>query len=112
MLGLSGGVDSSVAALMLHKAIGDRLHCIFVDNGLLRKDEPESVESTFGDHFHMDLTTSSTPASASSRSLAGVTDPEQKRKIIGHDFVEVFRAEATALRERGTSWARARSTPT
>jgi GMP synthase (glutamine-hydrolysing) len=88
VLGLSGGVDSSVAAVILHQAIGDRLHCIFVDNGLLRKGE-----QTFGRHFHMDLTVVDAGARFLSR-LAGVTDPEEKRKRIGHEFVEVFREEA------------------
>jgi len=93
VLGLSGGVDSSVAAMIVHEAIGERLHCIFVDNGLLRQDEREAVERVFGERFHIDLTV----VDASERflkSLAGVTDPEEKRKRIGHDFVEVFRAEA------------------
>jgi GMP synthase (glutamine-hydrolysing) len=93
VLGLSGGVDSSVAAMILHQAIGDRLHCIFVDNGLLRKGESEAVERLFGEHLHMDLTM----VDASERfltSLAGVTDPETKRKVIGRDFVEVFREQA------------------
>ena len=94
VLGLSGGVDSSVAAMIVHKAIGDRLHCIFVDNGLLRVGEREAVETMFRGEFKMDLTV----VDATDRfltSLAGVTDPEEKRKRIGHDFVEVFRGEAT-----------------
>jgi len=93
ILGLSGGVDSSVAAALVHRAIGDRLHCIFVDNGLLRKHERAVVEETFREHLAMDLTV----VDASDRflsKLAGVTDPERKRKIIGYEFVEVFRAEA------------------
>jgi len=93
VLGLSGGVDSSVAAMIVHQAIGDRLHCIFVDNGLLRAGEREAVETMFRGEFKMDLTV----VDASDRfltSLAGVTDPEEKRKRIGHDFVEVFRGEA------------------
>jgi GMP synthase (glutamine-hydrolysing) len=93
VLGLSGGVDSSVAALLVHKAIGKRLHCIFVDNGLLRKGERDVVESTFREHFAMDLTV----VDATERflgSLRGVTDPEQKRKLIGRDFVDVFKHEA------------------
>jgi GMP synthase (glutamine-hydrolysing) len=93
VLGLSGGVDSSVAAVLLQRAIGDRLHCIFVDNGLLRLGEREAVESTFREHFHIDLTV----VDASERflaSLAGVTDPETKRKRIGKDFVDVFQKEA------------------
>jgi GMP synthase (glutamine-hydrolysing) len=93
VLGLSGGVDSSVAAMILHRAIGDRLHCIFVDNGLLRKAERDAVERTFREHFHMDLRV----VDAGSRflaALAGVTDPERKRKIVGRVFVDVFRDEA------------------
>jgi len=93
VLGLSGGVDSSVAALLLHQAIGPRLHSIFVDNGLLRHGEREVVESTFREHFKLDLTV----VDASERflgSLAGVTDPEKKRKLIGRDFVDVFQKEA------------------
>ena len=98
VLGLSGGVDSSVAAMVVHAAIGERLHCIFVDNGLLRKDERESVEQIFGQRFQLDLTV----VDAGERflkSLAGVTDPEEKRKKIGHDFVEVFRAEAARFEQ-------------
>ena len=93
VLGLSGGVDSSVAAMILQKAIGPRLHCIFVDNGLLRKGEREVVESQFRDQFGIDLTV----VDATERflkSLEGVTDPEAKRKLIGRDFVDVFKIEA------------------
>ena len=100
VLGLSGGVDSSVAAVIVHQAIGERLHCIFVDNGLLRKGERETVERIFGDHFQMDLTV----VDASNQfltALEGVTDPERKRKIIGHEFVEVFREEAKRFRDAG-----------
>lgn len=89
ILGLSGGVDSSVAAALIHRAIGDQLTCVFVDNGLLRANERESVEALFRDNFRMDLRT----IDASQRflgKLKGVTDPEQKRKIIGHEFVAVF----------------------
>jgi GMP synthase (glutamine-hydrolysing) len=93
VLGLSGGVDSSVAALIVHQAIGARLHCIFVDNGLLRHAERDAVEATFKNHFHIDLTVVDA-AERFLRSLAGVTDPERKRKLIGRDFVDVFRAEA------------------
>ncbi|MCK6446844.1 MAG: glutamine-hydrolyzing GMP synthase [Planctomycetes bacterium] len=93
VLGLSGGVDSSIAAMIVHQAIGERLHCIFVDNGLLRKGERDVVEETFRGHFHMDLTV----VDATERfltSLKGVTEPETKRKLIGRDFVEVFKVEA------------------
>ena len=96
VLGLSGGVDSSVAAVLAHKAIGTRLHCIFVDNGLLRKGERDGVEALFRDDWHMDLKV----VDASARfleELRGVTDPERKRKIIGRVFVEVFREEAAAF---------------
>ncbi len=93
VLGLSGGVDSSVAALILHKAIGERLHCIFVDNGLLRKGEREEVEREFRQHLGMDLTVVDA-AKPFLDKLAGVIDPEQKRKVIGHEFIEVFRVEA------------------
>ena len=93
VLGLSGGVDSSVAALILHKAIGDRLHCIFVDNGLLRHGERDEVEREFREHLGMDLTVVDAGAQFLSK-LAGVTDPERKRKIIGYEFIEVFREEA------------------
>lgn len=100
VLGLSGGVDSSVASVIVQQAIGDRLHCIFVDNGLLRKGEREAVEKLFGNNFKMDLTV----VDAKDRfltKLAGVIDPERKRKIIGHEFVEVFREEAKRFRDAG-----------
>jgi GMP synthase (glutamine-hydrolysing) len=93
VLGLSGGVDSSVAAVILHKAIGERLHCIFVDNGLLRKGEREAVEAEFAEHLGMDLRVIDARERFLSK-LAGVTDPERKRKIIGYEFVEVFREQA------------------
>ena len=93
VLGLSGGVDSSVVGALCQRAIGERCHAIFVDNGLLRAGERELVEGTFRDHFHLDLTV----VDAAERflaKLAGVTDPERKRKIIGYEFVEVFREQA------------------
>ncbi|TVR49132.1 MAG: glutamine-hydrolyzing GMP synthase [Puniceicoccaceae bacterium] len=89
ILGLSGGVDSSVAAVLLHRALGDRLTCIFVDNGLLRKGEREQVIELFGNHFHLNLKV----IRAGKRFLdvlKGVTDPERKRKLIGRVFIEVF----------------------
>jgi GMP synthase (glutamine-hydrolysing) len=89
ILGLSGGVDSSVAAALLHKAIGRQLTCVFVDNGLLRKGEREYVRKLYGKHFHIDLRV----VDASQlflRRLKGIVEPEQKRKIIGRTFVEVF----------------------
>ncbi len=94
--GLSGGVDSSVAALLVERAIGDRLHCIFVDNGLLRKDERQEVERMFNGHLHNPLIV----ADAGERfyaALKGVTDPEVKRKRIGAAFIDVFDEEAKAL---------------
>ncbi|MCU0432810.1 MAG: glutamine-hydrolyzing GMP synthase [Bacteroidia bacterium] len=92
VLGLSGGVDSSVAALLLHKAIGSNLYCIFVDNGLLRKNEFESVLESYK---HMGLNVKGVDAKAEFYGpLAGVTDPETKRKIIGRVFIEVFDREA------------------
>jgi GMP synthase (glutamine-hydrolysing) len=94
--GLSGGVDSSVAAALVHRAVGDRLTCIFVDHGLLRLHEREQVEHTFRRNLGIDLRT----VDASGRfleQLAGVADPERKRKIIGHTFIEVFEAEAKAV---------------
>ncbi len=94
VLGLSGGVDSAVAAVIVQRAIGDRLHCIFVDNGLLRKNEREVVEEAFREHLGMDLTTVDAADRFLGR-LAGVTDPEEKRKRIGHTFIDVFRDEAS-----------------
>jgi GMP synthase (glutamine-hydrolysing) len=96
VLGLSGGVDSSVAAVLIHRAIGERLHCVFVDNGLLRKGEREGVEALFRDEYHIDLHV----VDARKRfldELAGVEDPERKRKIIGRVFVDVFREKASEL---------------
>jgi len=89
ILGLSGGVDSSVAAALLHKAIGNRLRCIFVDNGLLRKGEVESVRRIFGRHRHFHLTVIDARRRFLRR-LRGVADPERKRKIIGREFIHVF----------------------
>ncbi len=94
--GLSGGVDSSVAAALVHRAVGDKLTCIFVDNGFLRKNEQASVDSTFRHHYHINLVC----VDASARFLAaveGVSDPEEKRKIIGETFIRVFEAEAQKL---------------
>jgi GMP synthase (glutamine-hydrolysing) len=96
ILGLSGGVDSSVAAALLHRAIGGQLTCVFVDHGLLRLNEANQVMTTFADHLgvkviHVDA------SEAFLSKLAGVTDPERKRKIIGAEFVEVFQTEAGKL---------------
>ena len=96
--GLSGGVDSAVAAALVHRAIGDRLHCIFVDTGLLRKDEGDEVETTFRDAFDMSLRRIDASELFLSR-LAGVTDPEEKRRIIGHAFIEVFEEGARGVEE-------------
>jgi GMP synthase (glutamine-hydrolysing) len=93
LCGLSGGVDSSVAAMLCHRAIGKRLTCIFVDNGLLRKDEAEQVVATFRENFHLQLIAVDARERFIS-ALRGVTDPEQKRKIIGRLFIEVFEDEA------------------
>jgi GMP synthase (glutamine-hydrolysing) len=94
--GLSGGVDSSVAALLVERAIGDRLHCIFVDNGLLRKDERAEVERMFAERLHNPLIVADA-ADHFLAELAGVTDPEAKRKRIGATFIEVFEREAMKL---------------
>lgn len=94
--GLSGGVDSAVTATLLHKAIGDQLVCIFVDNGLLRKNEREGVVATFRNHFHMDLRVVDWGRQFLAK-LAGVTDPQQKRKIIGAEFIEAFKSEAANI---------------
>jgi GMP synthase (glutamine-hydrolysing) len=94
--GLSGGVDSSVAAALLLKAVGPLVACIFVDNGLLRQGEAEAVRRTFRDHFHADLHV----VDARDRflaALAGVIDPQEKRRIIGHVFIDVFKDEARRI---------------
>ncbi len=96
--GLSGGVDSATAAVLVHKAVGDNLTCIFVDHGLLRKDEATQVEETFNRHFKINLIA----VDAKERfleKLKGVTDPEKKRKVIGHEFIRVFEAEAVKLKD-------------
>jgi len=94
--GLSGGVDSSVVASLLHKAIGDQLVCIFVDNGLLRKNERENVVSTFRGHFHLDLHVVDW-SEQFLKALAGVSDPQQKRRIIGAEFIKAFKSEASKI---------------
>jgi GMP synthase (glutamine-hydrolysing) len=91
ILGLSGGVDSSVAAALLHKAIGDQLTCIFVNNGLLRAREAEVVQEVFGRNFHIKLLYEDASALFLTR-LKGITDPERKRKVIGKAFIEIFQA--------------------
>ncbi len=98
--GLSGGVDSSVAALLVHKAIGDRLTCVFVDHGLMRKNEGAQVVAAFRDHFKVPLVA----VDAEDRfldKLKGVSDPERKRKIIGAEFIRVFEEEAARLDDVG-----------
>jgi len=97
VLGLSGGVDSSVAALLVHKAIGRNLRCIFIDNGLLRRDEPEQIKKVFRAIYHLNLDYVDRSKRFLTR-LKGVTDPEQKRKIIGEEFVNVFEEEAKKIK--------------
>jgi len=97
ILGISGGVDSSVAALLIHKAIGKNLTCIFVDNGLLRKDEAKKVKQTLKQHIHINIRFISS-TTRFLKGLAGVSDPEKKRKIIGGIFMEVFEAEAKKIK--------------
>jgi GMP synthase (glutamine-hydrolysing) len=89
LCGVSGGIDSTVVALLIHKAIGDRLKCVFVDNGLLRLDEEKEIEKMFKDNFKVDFTAINA-ADAFLGKLKGVVDPERKRKIVGEEFVQVF----------------------
>ena len=96
ILGLSGGVDSSVAAALINKAIGRQLTCIFVDTGLLRKDEAKQVMEVYAKNFDMNIKCVNAEERFLSK-LAGVTDPETKRKIIGKEFVEVFNEEAKKI---------------
>jgi GMP synthase (glutamine-hydrolysing) len=98
--GLSGGVDSSVAALLVHRAIGDRLTCVFVDHGLLRRNEADQVVAAFRDHFGVPLVVARAEDRFLDR-LAGVTDPERKRKVIGEEFIRVFEEEAARLGDPG-----------
>ncbi len=93
---LSGGVDSSVLAMLLQRAVGDQLHCVHINNGLMRKNESEQVVQTFRDTFHINLSSVDATDIFLSR-LAGVDDPEKKRKIIGKTFIEVFEEEAKKL---------------
>ena len=112
LLGLSGGVDSSVAAALIHRAIGDRLTCVFVDHGLLRQNEANMVMAMFAGESDKSLRAKVVHVDASAQfmgHLAGVTDPEAKRKIIGREFVEVFQAEAAKLKaadagKAGVKW--------
>ncbi len=96
LCGLSGGVDSSVAAMLVHKAVGKNLTCIFVDHGLLRKDEGDLVEQVFKKEFDMNIIRGNAGERFLTK-LQGVTDPERKRKIIGEEFIRVFEAEAAKL---------------
>jgi GMP synthase (glutamine-hydrolysing) len=110
---LSGGVDSAVAALLVHKAVGDQLTCVFVDHGLLRENEAEDVVETFAGHFHVPLVHVQAQERFLTR-LAGVTDPEEKRKIVGEEFIRVFEEEARSLSSaprRGSAMATRGATP-
>jgi GMP synthase (glutamine-hydrolysing) len=101
LLGLSGGVDSSVVAALLHEAIGDQLVCVFVDHGLLRLNEGDQVMKTFAEHMHINVIRVNA-ADRFFNALEGVSDPEEKRKIIGGQFIEVFDEEAHKL--DGIEW--------
>jgi GMP synthase (glutamine-hydrolysing) len=101
ILGLSGGVDSSVAAALIHKAIGDQLSCVFVDHGLLRLNEAAQVMETFARHMRVKVVHVDATADFY-RALAGVSDPEEKRKVIGRQFVELFQREAANI--KGAKW--------
>ena len=108
ILGLSGGVDSSVAAALIHRAIGDQLTCVFVDHGLLRLNEGQMVMDMFAGKLHAKVVHVEAAAQFLGH-LVGVTDPEAKRKIIGREFVEVFKAEAAKLKAahedvKGAKW--------
>ncbi|MHC1745578.1 MAG: glutamine-hydrolyzing GMP synthase [Negativicutes bacterium] len=98
LCGLSGGIDSSVAAVLVHKAVGDQLTCVFVNHGFLRKGEPEQVVKTFRDGFHMHLVYANVEERFLGK-IAGITDPEEKRKMIGAEFIRVFEDEAAKLGE-------------
>ncbi len=98
ILGLSGGVDSSVAAMLIHKAIGNQLTCIFVDLGLMRKNEAKNVMQTYGEHYNMNIIHIDASKEFLS-ALKDVSDPETKRKIIGHKFIDVFNREAIRLKD-------------
>ena len=111
LLGLSGGVDSSVLAALLHRAIGAQLTCVFVDHGLLRLGEGDQVMATFAEHMGVRVVR----VDAEQRflaALAGEADPEAKRKIIGRVFIEVFDEEAAQARGRRSGSRRERSIPT
>jgi len=97
IMAVSGGVDSSVAATLIHEAVGDQLHCIFVDNGLLRKNEVVEVQELFKKHLHFKHFYTVDASDLFLGRLKGVTDPEEKRRIIGHAFIEVFEKKAEEL---------------
>ena len=101
LLGLSGGVDSSVVAALLHRAIGDQLTCVFVDNGLLRKNEGDAVMAMFAEHMGVKVIRGDAEQIFLGK-LSGISEPEQKRKIIGNTFIEIFDTEATRL--EGVKW--------
>ena len=112
--GLSGGVDSSVAAELVHRAVGDQLTCIFVNNGVLRKNEFQSVQKNLRDKLGLKIDAVDATERFLSK-LAGVTDPEKKRKIIGNEFIAVFEEEAhriEQLKAEWSGWCRGRFTPT
>ena len=90
LMGTSGGVDSTVAAVLMHQAIGKRLHCVFIDHGLIRKNERQEVDASYKKHFQFENYYSVDSSAIFLKKLKGVTDPEKKRKIIGHTFIEVF----------------------
>ena len=92
LCGVSGGIDSTVAALLIHRAIGNRLKCVFVDNGLLRLNEEHEIEKMFKDNFAVNFTAINAKKRFLEK-LDGITDPEQKRKIVGEEFVRIFRSE-------------------
>jgi GMP synthase (glutamine-hydrolysing) len=100
LMGTSGGVDSTVAAVLIHEAIGKRLHCIFIDHGLIRKNEKEEVDTAYKKYFKFENYYSIDASKIFLERLKGVSDPEQKRKIIGHTFIEVFEEKAKQLERK------------
>jgi len=100
LMGTSGGVDSTVASVLIHEAIGDKLHCVFVDHGLIRKNERNEVESMIKKNFHFKNCHFVDASEIFLKKLKGVSDPEEKRKIIGHTFVEVFETKVKELSKK------------
>ncbi|MBD3164747.1 glutamine-hydrolyzing GMP synthase [Candidatus Woesearchaeota archaeon] len=100
LMATSGGVDSTVAAVLMHKAIGNRLHCVFIDHGLIRNNERKEVEQAFKKYFEFENFYSVDASAIFLKKLKGITDPEKKRKIIGHTFIEVFEKKARELEEK------------